>query len=60
LKVCLLRIGFGAIGIEMPISRLGEILHGMSKKRFRIAFCFAGEKREFVAEVAAILAQRFG
>jgi tetratricopeptide (TPR) repeat protein len=29
-------------------------------KRFRIAFSFAGEKREFVAEVAAILAQRFG
>ena len=29
-------------------------------KRFRIAFSFAGEKRDFVAKVAAILAQRFG
>jgi tetratricopeptide (TPR) repeat protein len=32
----------------------------MSAKRFRIAFSFAGEKRNFVAEVAAILARRFG
>jgi tetratricopeptide (TPR) repeat protein len=32
----------------------------MSTKRFRIAFSFAGEKRPFVAQVAAILAQRFG
>ncbi|HQR35935.1 MAG TPA: tetratricopeptide repeat protein [Blastocatellia bacterium] len=32
----------------------------MSEKRFRIAFSFAGEKRDFVAEVAAILAVRFG
>ncbi len=32
----------------------------MSTKRFRIAFSFAGEKRPFVKEVAAILAQRFG
>jgi ATP/maltotriose-dependent transcriptional regulator MalT len=29
-------------------------------KRFRIAFSFAGEKRDFVAQVAAILAERFG
>ena len=29
-------------------------------KRFRIAFSFAGEKRAFVAEVAVILAARFG
>lgn len=29
-------------------------------KRFRIAFSFAGEKRKFVAEVAGILAKRFG
>lgn len=29
-------------------------------KRFRIAFSFAGEKRGFVAEVAAIVAKRFG
>src|SRR5215471_20422126 len=32
----------------------------MSTKRFRIAFSFAGEKRDFVAQVADILAQRFG
>jgi tetratricopeptide (TPR) repeat protein len=32
----------------------------MSAKRFRIAFSFAGEKRDFVAKVAAILAKRFG
>jgi tetratricopeptide (TPR) repeat protein len=31
----------------------------MSAKRFRIAFSFAGEKRDFVAKLAAILAQRF-
>ncbi|HLG17393.1 MAG TPA: SUMF1/EgtB/PvdO family nonheme iron enzyme [Blastocatellia bacterium] len=31
----------------------------MSDKRFRIAFSFAGEKRDFVAEVAAILSKRF-
>jgi tetratricopeptide (TPR) repeat protein len=29
-------------------------------KRFRISFSFAGEKRDFVAQVAAILAERFG
>ncbi|MCZ6682544.1 MAG: hypothetical protein O7B26_05115, partial [Planctomycetota bacterium] len=33
---------------------------GTSKKRFRIAFSFAGEKRAFVSKVAAILAERFG
>lgn len=32
----------------------------MTDKRFRIAFSFAGEKRDFVAEVAAILAKQFG
>ena len=32
----------------------------MSAKRFRVAFSFAGEKREFVEQVAAILAKRFG
>src|SRR5687768_13249961 len=32
----------------------------MSTKRFRIAFSFAGEKRDFVAQVAAILSERFG
>lgn len=29
-------------------------------KRFSIAFSFAGEKRDFVSKVAAILAERFG
>lgn len=32
----------------------------MSTKRFRIAFSFAGEKRDFVAKVAAILAKQLG
>lgn len=32
----------------------------MTARRFRVALSFAGEKREFVARVAAILAQRFG
>jgi hypothetical protein len=31
-----------------------------SPKRFRVAFSFAGEKRDFVAQVAALLASRFG
>jgi hypothetical protein len=35
-------------------------IESMDTKRFRIAFSFAGEKRDFVAQVAAILAQRFG
>jgi hypothetical protein len=30
------------------------------KKRFRVAFSFAGEKRDFLAQAAAILASRFG
>src|SRR5690349_18921138 len=29
-------------------------------KRFRIAFSFAGEKRDFVSKVADILANKFG
>ena len=32
----------------------------MEPKRFRIAFSFAGEKRDFVGQVAAILARQFG
>ena len=32
----------------------------MDSKRFRIAFSFAGEKRDFVREAARILAARFG
>src|SRR5437764_959938 len=32
----------------------------MTTKRFRIAFSFAGEQRDFVEQVAAILARRFG
>lgn len=31
-----------------------------SRKRFRIAFSFAGEKRDFVKAVADLLAKRFG
>jgi len=31
-----------------------------SPKRFRIAFSFAGEKRDVVERVAALLAERFG
>ena len=33
---------------------------GIGDKRFRIAFSFAGEKRDFVAKVAEILAEQFG
>ena len=40
----------------MPDSESGDT----KPKRFRIAFSFAGEKREFVAGVARILANRFG
>jgi tetratricopeptide (TPR) repeat protein len=32
----------------------------MNSKRFRIAFSFAGEKRDFVSKVADILAKHFG
>jgi tetratricopeptide (TPR) repeat protein len=32
----------------------------MSTKRFRIAFSFAGEKRAYVSQVAAMLAAKFG
>ncbi|WP_204139272.1 AAA family ATPase [Halomicronema sp. CCY15110] len=32
----------------------------MSTKRFRVAFSFAGEKRDFVEQVAALLADYFG
>ena len=32
----------------------------MNAKRFLVAFSFAGEQREFVEQVAAIFAQRFG
>jgi tetratricopeptide (TPR) repeat protein len=32
----------------------------MTAKRFRVAFSFAGEKRDFVKQVAEILARRFG
>lgn len=40
----------------MPDNNSGD----PKQKRFRIAFSFAGEKREFVAQVARILADRFG
>lgn len=39
----------------MPDNKFGD----PKPKRFRIAFSFAGEKREFVAKVARILADRF-
>jgi hypothetical protein len=32
----------------------------MSGRRFRVAFSFAGEKRNYVARVAQIVADRFG
>ncbi|PSB34310.1 tetratricopeptide repeat protein [Stenomitos frigidus] len=32
----------------------------MSTKRFRVAFSFAGEKRDFVKAIASLLAQQFG
>jgi hypothetical protein len=32
----------------------------MNSKRFRVAFSFAGEKRDFVSKVAGILAKRVG
>src|SRR5688500_1171487 len=32
----------------------------MTTKRFRVAFSFAGEKRDFVRQVAEILARHFG
>ena len=32
----------------------------MTTRRFRIALSFAGETRDFVAKVAAILADQFG
>jgi hypothetical protein len=31
-----------------------------ASNRFRVAFSFAGEKRDYVAKVAAMLAARFG
>ncbi len=40
----------------MPNDNVGD----SGPKRFRVAFSFAGEKRDFVAQVAAILAGQFG
>jgi hypothetical protein len=37
-----------------------RVKQGRMGKRFRIAFSFAGQKRDFVASVASILADRFG
>jgi tetratricopeptide (TPR) repeat protein len=36
------------------------LLTDTPNKRFRVAFSFAGEKRAFVADVARIIAERFG
>lgn len=50
----------------MPKDRKGQAAGtefqgpGLDMNRFRIAFSFAGEKRDFVAQVAAVLAKRFG
>src|SRR6266478_8365189 len=40
-----------------PASKRRRIKKG---KRFRVAFSFAGEKRDFVSKVAALLADHFG
>src|SRR5262245_23465626 len=32
----------------------------MSTKRFRVALSFAGEKRDYVSQIAGLLAKRFG
>ena len=45
-------------GIQPP--RLQEDNPGDPVKRFRVAFSFAGEKRDYVARMAAVLASRFG
>src|SRR5205807_6683176 len=42
--------------LPMPKDKSSE----SDPKRFRIAFSFAGEKRDFVEKVARILANRFG
>src|SRR5262249_20963109 len=38
----------------------GDFAMSATGKRFRVAFSFAGEKRDYVAKVAAALATRFG
>ena len=47
------------LAVQQPASHISRDLLGKSGKRFRVAFSFAGEKRDFVAQVAAILSQRF-
>ena len=48
------------ISTTAPAKHNPSSISDMSAKRFRIAFSFAGEKRDFVAKVASILGQRFG
>jgi hypothetical protein len=43
-----------------PPDSEGQATSDLSEKRFRVAFSFPGEKREFVGKVASILAERFG
>src|SRR5712692_7807422 len=51
---------FGQARCDCSSPNFKDRIARMSDKRFRIAFSFAGEKRDFVAQVAAILARRFG
>jgi tetratricopeptide (TPR) repeat protein len=37
-----------------------RLVSGMSAKRFRVAFSFAGEKRDFIGRIAGILSNYFG
>ncbi|MGH8625184.1 MAG: DUF4062 domain-containing protein [Gammaproteobacteria bacterium] len=56
------------VEFKSPEDLRGRILEALTalpfqehvERRFRVAFSFAGEKRDFVAKVAAVLAQRFG
>jgi len=46
--------------IELPPFQSPEAQISAPTKRFRVALSFAGEKRDFVAKVAALLVARFG
>ena len=45
---------------EESLPQVQEGNMNATTKRFRVAFSFAGEKRSYVARVAAMLAERFG
>jgi tetratricopeptide (TPR) repeat protein len=51
---------YRALGASAEAGRTDTWGIDMSTKRFRIAFSFAGEKRDFVAQVSGILAKPFG